>query len=50
MQQETKNIQSKRAKCLELEKRNFNVDWGVVAVGAGREKEKDQKELGILWH
>ena len=49
-QQETKNIQSKRAKCLELEKRNFNVDWGVVAVGAGREKEKDQKELGLLWH
>ena len=36
MQQETKNIQSKRALGPELDKRNFNVDWGVVAVGAGR--------------
>ena len=50
MQQKAKNIQSKRAECPELEKRNFNVDWGVVAVGAGREKERDEKELGILWH
>ena len=24
--------------------------WGVVAVGADREKERDEKELGILWH
>ena len=47
-QQETKNIQSKRAECPELEKRNFNVDRGVVAAGAGRERERDQKELGIL--
>ena len=46
MQQETKKIQSKRAVCPELEKRNFNVDWGVVA---GREK-KDEKDVGILWH
>ena len=50
MQQKAKNIQSKRAECPELEKRNFNMDWGVVAVGADREKEKDKKELGILWH
>ena len=50
MHQQTKNIQSKRALCPELEKRNFNVDWGVVAVGAGKEKERDQKELGLLWH
>ena len=49
-QQETKNIKSKRAKCSELEKRNFNVDRGVVAAGAGRERERDQKELGILRH
>ena len=48
MQQETKNIKSKRAKCSELEKRNFNVDRGVVAAGAGREREREQKELGIL--
>ena len=47
-QQETKDIQSKRPQCPELEKRNFNVDCGVVAVGAGRGKERDQKELGIL--
>ena len=44
MQQETKNIQSKRAECPELEKRNFNVDRGVMAAGAGRERERDQKE------
>ena len=50
MQQETKNIQSKRAECPELEKRNFNVDRGVVAAGAGRDKERDEKKLGILWH
>ena len=50
MQQETKNIQSKRAECPELEKRNFNVDRGVMAAGAGRERERDQKELGILRH
>ena len=49
-QQETKNIKSKRAKCSELEKRNFIVDRGVVAAGAGRERERDQKELGILRH
>ena len=48
MQQETKNIPSKRALCPELDKRNFNVDCGVVAVGAGRERERHQKELGIL--
>ena len=47
-QQETKNIQSKRAECPELEKRNFNVDRGVVAAGAAREKERDEKKLGIL--
>ena len=47
-QQETKNIKSKRAKCSELEKRNFNVDRGVVAAGAAREKERDEKKLGIL--
>ena len=47
-QQETKNIQSKRAECPELEKRNFNVDRGVVAAGAGRDKERDEKKLGIL--
>ena len=48
-QQETKDIvQSKRTVCPEFEKRNFNVDCGVVAVGAGRERERDQKELGIL--
>ena len=47
-QQKTKNIQSKRPECPELEKRNFNVDRGVVAAGAGRERERDQKELGIL--
>ena len=50
MQQKAKIIQSKRAECPELEKRNFNMDWGVVAVGADREKERDEKELGILWH
>ena len=50
MQQKAKNIQSKREECSELEKRNSNVDWGVVAVGAGRGKERDQKELGTLWH
>ena len=49
-QQKAKNIQSKREECSELEKRNSNVDWGVVAVGAGRGKERDQKELGTLWH
>ena len=38
-EQETKNIQSKRAVCQELEKRNFNVDGEVVGVGALREKE-----------
>ena len=38
----------KETKCSELEKRNFNVDRGVVAAGAGRERERDQKELGIL--
>ena len=48
-QQESKNIQSKTAICPDLEKRNFNVDCGVVAIGFGREKERDQKELGILW-
>ena len=48
MQQKAKNIQSKRAECPELEKRNFNVDCEVVAVGAGRGKERDQKELGTL--
>ena len=47
-QQESKNIQSKTAVCPELEKRNFNVDCEVVAVGAGRGKERDQKELGTL--
>ena len=46
-QQETKNIKSKRAKCSELEKRNCNVGWGVAA---GREKERDEKDMGILWH
>lgn len=30
-------------------KRNFNGDCEVVAVGAGRGKERDQKELGTLW-
>ena len=49
-QQETKNIKSKREKSSELEKRNFNVDRGVVAAGADRERERDQKELGILRH
>ena len=49
-QQETKNIRFKRAECPELEKRKFSVDWVVLAFGAGREKERDQKELGILWH
>ena len=48
MQQETKNIQSRRAECPELEKRNFNVDRGVVAAGAAREKERDEKAMGIL--
>ena len=43
MQQETKNIKSKRAKCSELEKRNFNVDRGVVAAGAGRDKKEMRK-------
>ena len=48
-QQETKNIvQSKRTVCPEFEKRNFNVDRGVVAAGAAREKERDEKKLGIL--
>ena len=34
---ENQEIRSKRALCPELEKSNFNVDWGVVAGGAGKE-------------
>ena len=42
-QQETKNIRFKRAECPELEKRNLNVHWGVVAMGFVEKKKENRK-------
>jgi len=42
MQQETKNIQSKRALGPEVDKRKFNVDWGVMFMGLAEKKRPER--------
>ena len=47
-QQETKNIQSKRAKCLELEKRNFNWIEELWLLGLVEKEKETRKNIMTL--